>query len=67
MLYSDTWTRHIPDNKLAAYKSLIDSGMIRIRRVVYARKQKVTVVQYDSDETHEKIKGELRREQTKAF
>ena len=61
MQYSDTWNRHIPDSKLAAYKSLIDSGEIRIRRVTYSKNNQTTIVEYDSDRPHGEILDELKR------
>ena len=61
MHYSDTWNRHIPDSKLAAYKSLVDSDEINILVVTYYRNERKTVVEYESDKTHKEILNELKR------
>lgn len=61
MHYSDTWNRHIPDSKLAAYKSLVDSDEINILVVTYWRNERKTVVEYESGKTHEEILNELKR------
>lgn len=63
MYYKDTWPRTIPDNKLMAYKRLIDSGEIRNQHVtVYRNKTKIIqiVVEYDADEgIREKLKSAI--------
>lgn len=61
MHYSDTWNRHIPDNKLAAYKSLIDSDEINILVVMYYRNERKTVVEYESNKTHKEILNKLKK------
>lgn len=61
MHYSDTWKRHIPDSKLAAYKSLVDSDEINILVVTYYINERKTVVEYDSDKTHKEILDKLRK------
>lgn len=61
MRYCDTWKRHIPPEKLKAYRSLIDSGEIQVQRVAYAREQKVTVVEYDAISPHEWVLEELKK------
>ena len=55
----DTWTRHIPPNKLAAYKQLLDEGQIRDPHVTYVRDVGLTIVEYESDYTHTHILDEL--------
>lgn len=45
----DTWKRKIPDDKLAAYKQMIDDGKIRNHHVVYNRQTGATTVEYDSE------------------
>ena len=58
MRYKDTWKRHIPDEKLAAYKQLIDDGKIKNHHVTYVRSTRTTIVEYDADET---VRDELRK------
>lgn len=59
MLYKDTWKRHIPPEKLRAYKQLIDEKVIRDPHVTYARIDKITIVEYSSEKPHEWIRAEL--------
>ena len=61
MLCKDTWKKKIPDNKLNAYKQLIDSVLITISKVAYERGSGITIVEYNSTVTHTEIKDELRR------
>jgi len=61
MHYSDTWNRHIPDSKLAAYKSLVDSDEINILVVTYYRNERKTVVEYESNKTHKEILNKLKK------
>lgn len=49
MRYRDTWTKHIPQEKLEAYKCLLEEGIINNVHVLYVRKSKITVVEYDSN------------------
>ena len=56
----DTWNRHIPGNKLSAYKKLIDEKLITDIHVTYYRKQKTTVIEYSSSKPHEWILDQLR-------
>ena len=59
MLYKDTWTRQIPDNKLAAYRALIDEGQIRVHHVIYNRHTGSTTVEYYAIAPHEWILQEM--------
>lgn len=61
MRCKDTWTRHIPPEKLAAYKQLIDEGIIRNQHVIYARKKRITIVEYDSELNHQDVLNELKK------
>ena len=61
MLYRDTWKRHIPNEKLSAYKQLIDDGKIHVNQVVYERSTGITTVEYDSEMPHEWVIEELKR------
>lgn len=60
MYCMDTWNRHIPDNKLSAYKQLMEENLITVDQVTYYREQKTTVVQYSSSHPHEWILEQLR-------
>ena len=55
MRCKDTWKRQIPQDKLAAYKQLLEEAVINSPFVVYSQSTKVTVVEYDSELTHEKV------------
>lgn len=57
----DYWPEHIPDEKLAAYKQLIDEGQIQKHHVIYDRKTGSTTVEYYAIAPHEWILEELRR------
>lgn len=59
--YRDVWKRHIPDNKLDAYKSMIDDGHIQNHRVIYDRSAGSTTVEYYSIAPHEWILEELKK------
>ena len=61
MRYTDTWKRHIPPEKLTAYKQLIDEGVIRNQHVLYALKERITVVEYDSELNHQGVLNELKK------
>lgn len=61
MRYTDTWKRHIPPEKLAAYRQLIDEGIIRNQHVIYARKEQITIVEYDSELNHQDVLNELKK------
>ena len=58
---TDIWKDHIPPDKLAAYKQLIDEGQILKHHVLYSRRTGVTVVEYSSTVPHEWIREELRK------
>ena len=55
----DIWKKHIPPEKLAAYKQLIDEGQILKHHVIYERGSGRTVVEYFSIAPHERILEEL--------
>ena len=57
----DYWPCHIPPEKLAAYKQLIEEGQIRKHHVIYERGTGRTVVEYYAIAPHEWILEELRR------
>ena len=59
MHYKDTWKRHIPPNKLNAYKQLLDEGLIKNPNVTYYRRSLVTDIEYDSDLPHKAILEEM--------
>ena len=52
----DYWPEHIPQEKLAAYKQLIDEGQIRKHTVIYDRTAGSTTVEYYAIATHEWIR-----------
>jgi len=57
----DTWKRHIPPEKLAAYKQLIEEQQIRKHHVIYDRNTGSTTVEYYAIAPHEWILEELKR------
>jgi hypothetical protein len=59
--YRDVWPVHIPDNKLDAYRELIDEGQIRDVHVTYHCATGITTVKYRADMTQDEIRQELRR------
>ena len=59
--YKDVWRMHIPDHKLAAYKQLLDDGVITDPHVVYDRKDRTTTVEYSSELPRETILEELKK------
>ena len=61
MRLKDTWTKHVPPEKQAAYKQLIAEGIISNPHVVYARQEGVTLIEYDSDLSHEIVISELKK------
>ena len=65
MCCKDTWKRHIPPEKLAAYKQLLDDGLITNPHVTYVRSDQSTIVEYDSGRPHEWILNELRNRSEK--
>jgi hypothetical protein len=57
----DCWPGEIQDEKLAAYKQLIDESQIMNHHVIYSQKTGTTVVEYYSIAPHEWIREELKR------
>ena len=57
----DFWPAHIPPEKLAAYKQLIDEGQIRKHHVIVNQRTGSTTVEYYSTIPHEWILEELKR------
>ena len=57
----DTWKRHIPPEKLAAYKQLIEEQQIRKHHVIYDRNTGSTTVEYYAIAPHEWILEELKK------
>lgn len=58
---TDVWKVFIPENKLEAYRQLLEEGLIRNAFATYSRKTKTTTIEYDSDKPHEWILSELKR------
>jgi len=57
----DYWENRIPRRKLAAYKELINAGMIREHHVLVNQRTGATVVAYSSTVPHEWILEELKK------
>ena len=57
----DCWPGPIPQEKLDAYKQLIDEGQIRKHHVVYNRSTGRTIVEYYAIAPHEWIREELKK------
>ena len=57
----DFWPVHIPPEKLAAYKQLIEDGQIRKHHVIVNRQTGSTTVEYYSTIPHEWILQEMAR------
>ena len=57
----DCWPGPIPDNKLAAYKQLIEEGQIRKHYVIYNRQTGSTAIEYYAIAPHEWILDELKK------
>ena len=57
----DYWPKHIPPEKLEAYKQLIEEGQIRKHHVIYDKQAGSTTVEYYAIAPHEWIMDELRR------
>ena len=57
----DYWPKHIPPEKLDAYKQLIEEGQIRKHHVIYDKQAGSTTVEYYAIAPHEWIMDELRR------
>ena len=55
----DYWTEWIPEEKLAAYKQLIEEGQIRKHHVIYNRRTGSTLVEYFAIAPHAWILEEL--------
>ena len=55
----DYWPCHIPPEKLAAYKQLIEEGQIRKHHVIVNQQTRSTTVEYYSTIPHEWILEEL--------
>ena len=57
----DYWPAHIPDNKLDAYRQLIDEGQIWKHHVIHDRQTGSTMVEYYAIMPHEWVLEELRK------
>ena len=57
----DYWPMQIPDEKLEAYRQLIDEGQIRKHHVVHNRSTGRTIVEYYAIAPHEWIREELKK------
>ena len=57
----DYWPEHIPPEKLASYKQLIEEGQIRKHHVIVNRQTGSTTVEYYSTIPHEWILQEMAR------
>lgn len=60
MRCKDTWKRHIPSDKLNAYKQLLEEAVINSPHVVYSKNTKVTIVEYDSGLSHNDVLGKMK-------
>ena len=49
MHYRDTWTKHIPQEKLKVYKRLLNGKQITDIHVLYIRSTGETIVDYESN------------------
>ena len=58
---TDYWPEHIPPEKLAAYKQLIEEGQIMKHHVIYNRRAGSTTVEYQAIAPHEWILEELKK------
>lgn len=56
----DTWSKPIPTEKLAAYKAILEEGIVNGLRITYSRSEGSTVVEYETDLTHEQVKQALK-------
>ena len=61
MRCKDTWHRHIPPDKLSAYKQLLSEKIITDPYVVFVRSTNTTIVEYESQLAHEWILEEMKR------
>ena len=52
---TDRWKKHIPPEKLAIYKAMIEKGYIREIHVIYNRRTGSTTVEYSAIAPHEWI------------
>ena len=57
----DYWPAQIPEEKLEAYRQLIEEQQIRKHHVIYDRETGSTTVEYYAIAPHEWILEELRR------
>jgi hypothetical protein len=57
----DYWPKHIPPEKLAVYKQLIEEGQIRKHHVIVDRAAGSTTVEYYAIAPHEWILEEMKR------
>ena len=57
----DYWPCHIPPEKLAAYKQLIEEGQIRKHHVIVNQTAGSTTVEYYATIPHEWIREELKK------
>lgn len=55
----DYWPAGIPDNKLGAYRQLIDEGQIRKHTVLVNKQTHATTVEYYAIMPHEWVREEL--------
>ena len=62
----DFWPEQIPPDKLRAYKTLIQAGLIMKHHVVYNRHAGTTTVEYYSTIPHEWILEELKKASAQA-
>jgi len=60
----DYWASGIPDNKLKAYKAMIDEGQITKPHIVINRETHATSVEYLAIMPHEWVREELRKRTT---
>ena len=61
MLCRDIWRKQVSNEKLKAYKQLIDDGIIRNPHVTYVLSERMAIIEYTSDHPHERVLEELSR------
>lgn len=58
-VYEDVWSIRVPENKLQAYKQMMNEKQIELLGITYDRSTKRTIFKYEADLPHEKILEEL--------
>lgn len=55
----DTWKKPVPQNKMMAYKQLLDEGVIENIHITYIKSTKETIFEYDAEQNHNDVLKEL--------